>query len=276
MAQTALVMELVEGTTLADKIAQRPIHLDEALAIARQIAEALQAAHEQGIVHRDLKPANIKVREDGSVKVLDFGLAKMLEPNGSAANLTRSPTMTSPALMTGVGVLVGTAAYMSPEQAKGRPADRRSDLWAIGCVLYEMLTGKPAFGGETLTDVIAAVLKNEPDWGALPVATPGLVRSLLRRCLQKDPNRRLQHVGDARIELEEAIAEPDVRPSADPATGPRVSIVAILPWALAAIVSVAFVAQLLLGRSGSPAPPVVRLDLNMPAGVELPTTGAPT
>src|SRR5687768_14353680 len=145
----ALVMELVEGPTLADRISQGPIPVDEALPIAKQIAEALEAAHERGIIHRDLKPANIKVRPDGTVKVLDFGLAKALEPTSAAGmNATASPTITSPAMMTGVGVLLGTAAYMSPEQAKSRPADQRSDIWAFGCVLYEMLTGKRAFGGE--------------------------------------------------------------------------------------------------------------------------------
>src|SRR5687768_7347287 len=148
----ALVMELVEGPTLADRIAQGPIPVDEALPIAKQIAEALEAAHEQGIIHRDLKPANVKVRPDGTVKVLDFGLAKALEPASAAGtDATASPTITSPAMMTGVGVLLGTAAYMSPEQAKSRPADQRSDIWAFGCVLYEMLTGKRAFGGEDVS-----------------------------------------------------------------------------------------------------------------------------
>src|SRR5262249_34321759 len=150
----------------------------EALPIARQIAEALEVAHEQGIIHRDLKPANIKVRIDGTVKVLDFGLAKLTDASGSSGTpqpLSNSPTITSPALMTGVGVLLGTAAYMSPEQARGKPVDKRSDIWAFGCVLYEILTARPAFGGETLTDIVAVVVKSEPDWDALPVATPELV-----------------------------------------------------------------------------------------------------
>src|SRR5437588_2080068 len=169
-------MGLVEGPTLAHRIARGTIPLDEALPIAKQIAEALEAAHEQGIVHRDLKPANIKVRDDGTVKVLDFGLAKAMEPLASGiatrGDLTNSPTITSPALMTGVGMLIGTAAYMSPEQAKGRPADKRSDIWAFGCVLYEMLTGKRPFDGEDVTDVMVAVLSKEPDWAALPANVP--------------------------------------------------------------------------------------------------------
>src|SRR5215831_17988414 len=166
----ALVLELVEGPTLADRIATRPIPFDEALPIARQIAEALESAHEQGIIHRDLKPANIKLRDDGTVKVLDFGLAKAMEP---ASGLSPAPpeaeTITSPALMTRVGVILGTAAYMSPEQAKGRPADKRSDIWAFGCVLYEILTGRHAFAGDDVADTLASVLKGQPDWTALPL-----------------------------------------------------------------------------------------------------------
>jgi Tol biopolymer transport system component len=201
----ALVMELVEGPTLADRIAKGPLSIDEALPIARQIAEAVEAAHEQGIVHRDLKPANIKLRPDGTVKVLDFGLAKAIEPvSGRAATVTASPTITSPAVMTGVGMILGTAAYMSPEQAKGRPADRRADIWAFGCVLYEMLTRKRLFDGDDVSETIAAVLRAEPDWNALPPTTPIPIRTLLRRTLEKDPHQRLQHIGDARIEIEEA------------------------------------------------------------------------
>jgi eukaryotic-like serine/threonine-protein kinase len=161
---TALVLELVEGPTLADRIAKGPVPLDEALPIAKQIAGALEAAHEQGIIHRDLKPSNIKVRPDGTVKVLDFGLAKALEPvDAMSMNVSMSPTITTPA-MTLAGAILGTAAYMSPEQAKGRPATKRSDIWAFGCVLYEMLTGKKLFDGETLIDTVAAIVKNEPDW----------------------------------------------------------------------------------------------------------------
>jgi eukaryotic-like serine/threonine-protein kinase len=209
----ALVMELVDGETLADRIARGAIPVDEALPIARQIAEALEVAHEQGIIHRDLKPANIKVKPDGTVKVLDFGLAKLNDlnasndPNGpSVPNvLSMSPTITSPALMTGVGVLLGTAAYMSPEQAKGRPADKRSDIWAFGCVLYEMLTGKRAFEGDDVADTLANVLKSQPDWTALPDHTPGDLRRLLRRCTEKDRKRRLFDIGDARLDIEDEL-----------------------------------------------------------------------
>ena len=197
----ALVMELVEGEDLADRIAHGPIRLDEVLPIAKQIAEALEAAHEQGIIHRDLKPANVKVRADGTVKVLDFGLAKVLEPL-SRADATSSPTITSPA-MTRMGVILGTAAYMSPEQARARAVDKRSDVWAFGCVLYEMLTGRAAFGRETVSDTIAAILEGEPDWAALPAGTlPGIQRTL-RRCLEKDAKSRLRDIGDAHIELRE-------------------------------------------------------------------------
>jgi Tol biopolymer transport system component len=204
----ALVLELVEGPTLADRIAQAPIPLDEALPIARQIAEALEAAHEIGVVHRDLKPANIKLRPDGTVKVLDFGLAKALTtegPGSSPAGLTNSPTLTSPLGMTGVGVLLGTVAYMAPEQARGKPADRRADIWAFGCVLAEMLSGRQTFTGETVSDVMAAILTRDVDRDTLS-GVPGRVRELIARCLQKDPMRRLRDIGDARILLEEALA----------------------------------------------------------------------
>jgi hypothetical protein len=203
---TALVMELVEGEDLSQRIARGAIPIDEALPIAKQIADALEAAHEQGTIHRDLKPANIKVRPDGTVKVLDFGLAKAMEPTGAmSANVTASPTITTPAMLTGVGVILGTAAYMSPEQAKGRPADRRSDIWAFGCVLYEMVTGRRAFQGDDVTDTIVAVLSTDPDWQILP-ATALPLRLLLERCLKKDSRQRLQAIGDARIEMEELIA----------------------------------------------------------------------
>jgi hypothetical protein len=200
----ALVLELVDGPTLADRIAQGPISLDEALPIARQIAEALEAAHEQGIIHRDLKPANIKLRPDGTVKVLDFGLAKLAHPETAAgpANVTASPTITSPAMITGVGVLLGTAAYMSPEQAKGREADKRSDIWAFGCVLYEMLTGQRAFDGEDMAEVLGAVVRLEPNWEALPSGVPPPVRTLLQRCLIKDRRKRIADIAAARFVLE--------------------------------------------------------------------------
>jgi eukaryotic-like serine/threonine-protein kinase len=199
----ALVMELVEGPTIADRIARGPIPLDEALPIARQIADALEAAHEQGIIHRDLKPANIKLRPDGIVKVLDFGLAKARKPSPVAADVSQSPTITSPAMMTGASVILGTAAYMAPEQAKGRAADKRGDVWAFGCVLYEMVTGKRAFEGEDVTDTLAFVLTKEPDWTALPPNTSSSIHRLLRRCLVKDRKGRLADIADARLELED-------------------------------------------------------------------------
>jgi len=205
---TALVMELVEGEDLAQRIARGAIPLDDALPIARQIAEALEAAHDHGIIHRDLKPTNIKVRPDGTVKVLDFGLAKAMEPVGvgrnfsSADQLANSPTLSIHA--TEAGLILGTAAYMSPEQAAGKAVDKRSDLWAFGVVLFEILTGRQAFKGETVSHVIAAVLKDEPDWSALPSDTPASIRRLLRRCLQKDRKRRLPDAADVRLEIEDA------------------------------------------------------------------------
>ena len=197
--QKALVLELVEGPTLADRIKQGPIPVDEALPIAKQIAEALEAAHEQGIIHRDLKPANVKVKDDGTVKVLDFGLAKALEP-APEGDPSQWPTVTAAA--TASGVILGTAAYMSPEQAKGRPVDKRGDIWSFGCVVYEMLAGGRAFDGAGLTEVLAQVIERQPDWSALPISTPPHIRRVLMRCLEKDPRRRLRDIGDAWAEIE--------------------------------------------------------------------------
>ena len=178
--------------------------MSEALPLARQIADALDAAHSLGIIHRDLKPANIKVRGDGAVKVLDFGLAKGLEPVASSSNaIDESPTITGLGAMTAPGMLLGTAAYMSPEQARGKQVDKRADIWAFGCVLYEVLSGRSAFPGETVSDTIAVVLGREPDWRALPPDTPAGIRLLLRRCLEKDPKRRLHDIADARLELDD-------------------------------------------------------------------------
>ena len=202
---TGLVMELVEGEDLSQRIARGTIPLEEALPIAKQIAEALEAAHEQGIIHRDLKPANIKLRHDGVVKVLDFGLAKALEPTGAVLDASQSPTITSPA-MTRVGVMLGTAAYVSPEQARGSAVDGRTDIWAFGCVLYEMLTGRRTFAGDTVSDTIAAILGREPDWNALPNGTPTGIRRLLQRCLGKDSKRRLRDIGDAWMELDDTLS----------------------------------------------------------------------
>ena len=219
----ALVMELVDGDDLAARILRGPVPLDEALPIARQIADALDAAHAQGIVHRDLKPANVMVRADGTVKVLDFGLAKALDPlssSAAAAALALSPTITSPAALTGAGVILGTAAYMSPEQARGKAVDKRSDLWAFGAVLFEMLTGTRAFRGDDVTDTIASVIAKEPDWSALPADTPAAIHRLLRRCLEKERQRRLSDAADARLEIDEGLAPSPAGASPDPSRAP--------------------------------------------------------
>ena len=229
---TALVMELVEGPTLADRIATGAIPVDEALPIARQIAEALEAAHDQGIIHRDLKPANIKLRPDGVVKVLDFGLAKTLEPQGpTAASVSMSPTITTPA-MTAMGVILGTAAYMSPEQARGRAADRRSDIWSFGCVLYEMLTGRRAFRGEDVSETLADVLRGEPAWDSLPSDLSPSTTAFLKRCLQKDVRQRLGDIRDMRLALEGAFAV---------ASQPAPAILATRSWWRRALVPLAAV-----------------------------------
>jgi Tol biopolymer transport system component len=204
----ALVLELVDGDTLADRIARGPLPIPDALLIARQIADALEAAHDKGIVHRDLKPANIKITPDHVVKVLDFGLAKTDTP-ALTGNLEDSPTGTASA--TEAGLILGTAPYMSPEQARGQAVDKRTDVWAFGCVVYEMLTGRLAFPGATMSDTMAAILRNEPDWTALPPALPPGVVTLLHRCLEKDPRRRKRDVGDARAELDEALTKPVAR-----------------------------------------------------------------
>jgi serine/threonine protein kinase len=195
----ALVMELVEGDDLSQRIARGAIPIGEALPIAKQIAEALEAAHEQGIIHRDLKPANIKVRPDGTVKVLDFGLAKAAA--GSSPSMSQSPTITTPA-MTQAGTILGTAAYMSPEQAKGRTVDRRSDVWAFGAVLYEMLTGQRAFAGSDVSEVMASVLAGEPDWARLPAGLSPALGTFLKRCLHKDPKQRIHDIADVRLALD--------------------------------------------------------------------------
>ena len=242
---TALVLELVDGPTLADRLITGPLPLSDALAISRQIIDALDAAHEKGIVHRDLKPANVKVREDGTVKVLDFGLAKALESDAAPQGVTMSPTMTSPAV-TSAGVVLGTAAYMSPEQARGQFVDKRSDIWAFGCVLYEMLTGRGVFARATVADTIAVILEHEPDWSALPSTTPTSLRRLLRRCLDKNRNQRLRDIADARHALDD-IADDASRGEA-PMTGRSRQPRLLAATAVAAII-VALVAVLMNRRA---------------------------
>ena len=260
----ALVMELVEGPTLADRIRSGPIPVDEALRIAKQICEALEYAHERGIVHRDLKPTNVKVTSDDAVKVLDFGLAKAIEGDAASFDISTSPTISRLATMQ--GVLLGTAAYMSPEQAKGKSVDRRADIWAFGCVLYEMLAGKMAFHGETVTDTLAAVIKEEPDWSRLPAGTPIRVRVLLQRCLQKDPKQRLRDIGDARISIDEVLSgAPDASligaTSISPPLWRRV-----LPWALFGATAAAFAAFVWLHEGHLRRAPadLVRLQIPLP------------
>jgi serine/threonine protein kinase len=228
----ALVMELVEGDDLSRRIAHGAIPVDEALPIAKQIAEALEAAHEQGIIHRDLKPANIKVRADGTVKVLDFGLAKAMRPaTGPPAGTSMSPTMTAPA-KTQVGMILGTAAYMSPEQARGREVDKRADIWAFGCVLHEMLTGARLFAGDSLPETLGLIFSRDPDLATLPPATPARVRALIARCLVKDPRQRLRDIGEARLALDGAHDAPLALQSA-----PVPAIRRSLPWTIAAAAS---------------------------------------
>ncbi|MBA3298096.1 MAG: serine/threonine-protein kinase [Acidobacteria bacterium] len=261
----ALVMEFVDGEDLSHRIARGPIPLDDALSIAKQIAEALEAAHERGIIHRDLKPANIKVCDDGTVKVLDFGLAKAMDAGGAGAAadnpaLLDSPTITSPAVMTRMGIILGTAAYMAPEQARGKPVDRRADVWAFGVVLYEMLTGSRAFDGPEMSDVLAAVLKETPPMEALPADTPAPIRRLLRRALEKDRAKRLDSMTVARLEIEDALAKTDVPPpvSLKPVAPPRRLI---LPLAVTALAAAALggVGVWLATHKPSPPRPVVRL-----------------
>ena len=247
----ALVLELVEGETLAERIGKGAIPLEESLKIALQIAEALEAAHEKGIIHRDLKPANVKITPEGKVKVLDFGLAKALEDEIPAADLTHSPTRTDQ--MTNVGVIMGTAGYMSPEQARGKPLDKRTDIWAFGCVLYEVLTGSQAFGGESVTDILGAIVHKEPDWKALPEETPWAIQRLLRRCLQKDPHDRLRHIGDAGIEVRETLREPfGLTPVPVAAPLPSSSWRQGIPWFLFGIMTIVALAVALIDSGEEP------------------------
>ena len=268
---TALVMELVEGDDLSQRIARGAIPIEDALPIAKQIAEALEAAHEQGIIHRDLKPANIKVRGDGTVKVLDFGLAKGMEsPAGSSPSASMSPTLTTPA-MTQAGMILGTAAYMSPEQAKGRPVGRRADVWAFGCVLFEMLTGQRAFTGEDVADVLSRVLQREPDFGALPPMVPARVAQVLRVCLRKDLKQRAHDMADVRLALEGAFE------TAVAQTATSVPVVArgrareYLAWGLATVATLLAVgASVLYLRAPRQTDTIVRFTVPPPAGAVRP------
>jgi serine/threonine protein kinase/Tol biopolymer transport system component len=298
----ALVMELVEGPTLADRIAAGPgsprtglgpwgggpgsprtglgpwgggpIPVDEALPILRQIAEALEFAHERGIVHRDLKPANIKITPQGQVKVLDFGLAKAMAPDEASADISNSPTLSL--AMTEAGLLLGTAAYMAPEQAKAKHVDRRADIWAFGCVAYEMLTSHKAFDGETISDVLAAIIKGEPDWSALPATTPASIQRLLRRCLQKDVRQRLQAMGDARIAIEEALAggaesglSGEIAAGQRGISGKKSHLRRALPWALSGIAFLSAAAAAWLLLQPKPQPGVIRFHVPPPENLEL-------
>ena len=282
----ALVMELVEGPTLADRLAQGSLSIDESLSIARQIAEALEEAHEKGIVHRDLKPQNVKASIEGKVKVLDFGLAKAMEPagvasspgsggvaGGGAVNLTHSPTLTSPALGTMQGVILGTAAYMSPEQARGGAVDKRADIWAFGVVLWEMLTGSKLFAADTVTDTLAGVLRAEIDLDRLPRATPPAIRRLLRRCLERDPRNRLRDIGDARIVIAEALA--GAREPAEAVSAPfgRRRLATVAAGILVAAALGALVAWVAKPGQGIPAP--VRTQRLTYSGTDLQPSASP-
>jgi eukaryotic-like serine/threonine-protein kinase len=267
----ALVLELVEGETLAERIAAGPVPVDEAVGIARQIAEALEAAHDKGIVHRDLKPANVKITPEGKVKVLDFGLAKALTGDRSSPDVTHSPTLTAAA--TQAGVVIGTAAYMSPEQARGKSVDKRADIWAFGAVLYEMLSERKAFEGETVSDTLAAVLRADIDWAALPRETPASVRRVLRRCLDRDAKTRFHDIADARIEMD-AAPEPEAVQAAA-ATGPaRRRPALVLALAALALLAGAGWWMALRPRPVAVAPPV-RFAVTLPEADQIPFDDMP-
>ena len=246
-----LIMELVAGEDLSERIARGPLPVEEALTTALHIAEAVEAAHEQGVIHRDLKPANIRVLPDEEVKVLDFGLAKATELDPASSDPSQTPTF-APTSLSMQGVILGTAAYMSPEQARGRAVDKRADIWAFGCVLYEMLTGRQAFEGETITDTLAAILRAEPDWSLLPAGTPSSIRSLLLRCFKKNPRQRLRDIGDARIEIQNELSgEKASEVALEAAAGEQPIWQKTLPWVVVALLVVAVVVLALQQGGGS-------------------------
>jgi hypothetical protein len=258
----AIVMELVEGPTLAERLERQPLAMDEALAIAGQLVSALDAAHDRGIIHRDLKPANIKLRDDGTVKVLDFGLAKVVDGGGPSTDSSMSPTLSIAG--TRVGVILGTAAYMAPEQARGRAVDKRADVWAFGCVLFEMLAGRKPFDGGDISEVLAGVIKAEPDWSLLPSETPPPVRRLLKRCLQKDPKRRLRDIGDAAAEIDDALNAPAAS-SSSPGTPSRTR--ERIAWSAALLVTAA--AAVVLAVTLKPVQPLPEVRLQVDAAAPL-------
>ena len=266
-----LVLELVEGETLADLLTKGPVPVEKTLELCQQIAEGVEAAHEKGVIHRDLKPANVKVTPEGKVKILDFGLAKAFECEVPVTDISQSPTLTEE--MTRAGVILGTAAYMSPEQAKGKPVDKRTDLFAFGCVLYELLTGRRAFQGETVTETLAKVLEGEPDWNALPGVLPSTIRFLMSRCLQKDPAKRLQHIDGARILIEEAVTGVTlVSPIGASSPSPWKQAI---PWSLAGVMALTIGFMFWNSNSTAPATststpePVVRFVAALPVDLRV-------
>ncbi|OGD21102.1 MAG: hypothetical protein A2W03_00870 [Candidatus Aminicenantes bacterium RBG_16_63_16] len=265
----ALVMELVEGETLADRMVRGPVPVDEGLAIVRQIAAGLASAHDRGIIHRDLKPANIKLPPGGSVKILDFGLAKAMERDAPAPSAAAAPTLTSPA-MTFSGQILGTAAYMSPEQARGEGVDRRTDIWAFGVILFEMLSGKPCFSGRTVSDYIAAVIRDEPDWSALPPQVPARISGLLRRCLKKDRLKRLRDIGDAVLDIDDALVEPGP-PAAATEGRPSGFWKRWAPWGVTALFAIIAGVVIQSHRMGPPVQPpdVLRVTMALPVPLDL-------